>query len=164
MFCKTNNCDMPLPIILEDKLTAIESQKMENVWINKYKDNGWYIINKAKTGEGIGSLGSTMRKWTYETCERAAITCKTKSEYRKKFSTASRVATQNNWLNDFFTNTKKDNGYFDSLEMCISESKKYKSMSDIKTKYPFLYHKICEHKWNDNVRLANGWKKYHHKK
>lgn len=160
MFCKINSCEIPSPIILEDKLTATESQKMENEWINTYKRQGWYIVNKARTGENIGSLGSTMRKWTYETCERAAITCKSKSEYRKKYPTASRVSTQNNWLNDFFTNTKKNNGCFDSLDACINESKKYTSMSDIKIKYPFLYHKICKHKWNDIVRLSNGWKKY----
>ena len=160
-FCNEHGCEIPEPLILEDKLNAKESQSAEGKWVEKYRADGWFIINRATTGDGSGSLGATTKKWTYETCEAAASKCNSKTDYRRKFPTASRVAIQNKWINDFFTtNLIKDKGCFDTLDACIIESKKFVSMSDMKRRYPFLYHKICKNKWNESIRVANGWDKY----
>lgn len=162
--CNLNNVEMPEPIVLENNLTAIESRAKENDWISKYKESGWNIINRARTGENSGSLGATMRKWNYDSCKDAASKCVSKIDFKTKFSTAYRVSVQNKWINEFFTtNLLKESGYFDKIENCIEEAKKYKNLTAIKKNYPFLYHKICEKKWNDEVQTAMGYEKWRKK-
>ena len=159
-FCNENGINMPEPKILDSGLTAIESQQKEREWEIKYRDAGWNVLNRAATGEGTSSLGSTSRKWTYDTCRDAASHCISKIDFKTRFSTAYRVSVQNKWINDFFGNLLKESGYLDVLENCITESKKYKNLTDIKRSYPFLYYKIREHKWNDDICRANGWIKH----
>ena len=158
-FCQSNNVEFPEPKVLESGLTAKESRKQEGEWVKKYEDNGWMILNKAKTGEGSGSLGATRRKWGYEECKDAASQCVSKADFRKKFPTACRVSTQNKWISEFFTsNLLKDKGCFDHFEGCLEECKKYHSIGEVKKKYPFLYHKICKNKWNLDIQKTLGWK------
>lgn len=154
VYCDERNIEMPDPKILEEKLVAIESQRKEKEWIDWYRRHGWTILNKASVGEGSGSLGSIMRKWDYEACRAAAEQCESKADYRRKFSTACRVATQNKWINDFFTNLIKPKFHLDSFDNCMEEVKKYKSLQEARADYPFLYHKICQHKWNDAARAV----------
>ena len=157
-FASKNSLVVPEPKILETNLNAVESQKKEDEWCKHYESSGWTILNKATTGKGSGSLGARLVKWNYDACKDAASQCVSKIDFKTRFGTAYRVSTQNHWIDEFFNfNLLKDKGYLDSLENCIEESKKYKSMSDIKYNYPFLYHKICKMKWNDDIRKANGW-------
>lgn len=147
-----NKIAIPSPIILETGLKALESCEKEHFYTEKYRNEGWYILNKAKTGKHSGSLGSTMRIWTYEHCKEVAKNCINKPDYRKKYPTAYRVATVNHWLNDFFDNLIKPAGYFDNIDNCLKESANYRNLTHIKHDYPFLYHKICEHKYNEKVK------------
>ena len=157
-YCKVNNIEIPEPKILENNLTAKESRVKEDEWLNNYSMDGWFIINKAKTGENSGSFGATMRKWNYDSCKEASSKCVSKIDFKTRFPTAYRVSVQNKWINEFFTiNLLKESGYFDKIENCISEAKKYKNLTDIKKNYPFLYHKICEKKWNDKVKIEMGY-------
>ena len=105
-----------------------------------------------------------MRIWNYDSCKDAASKCVSKIDFKTRFSTAYRVSVQNKWINDFFnTNLLKESGYFDKIENCILEAKKYKNLTAIKKNYPFLYHKICEKKWNDEVQSAMGYEKWRKK-
>ena len=50
-------------------------------------------------------------KWNYETCKEAAIKCKTRGEFWKKYSAAARKSSVNGWLDDFFyKNISKPSG------------------------------------------------------
>ena len=156
-FCLEHNTIIPYPLVLESKLNAEESQDRENYWVNEYLNNGWNIINKAKTGKGSSSLGATNRKWTYDTCAIAASECSSKSEYRKKYPTASRVSIQNKWLNDFFDNIKKPDGYYLIFNNCLEECKKFNSIKELRNKYPFLYHTILKNKWVEMIKMVLKW-------
>ena len=156
-FCVEHNIDIPKPIVLESKLNAEESQDRENYWVNEYYVKGWNVINKAKTGKGSSSLGATNRKWTYEACAAVASECSNKSEYRKKYPTADRVASQNNWINDFFENVKKPNGYYQDFNNCLEECRKYNSIKELRCKYPFVYHTILKNKWIDQIKAILKW-------
>lgn len=151
--CEIHNIPIPTPIVLEDNLTAEESQEKENSWIEKYRNNGWSILNKAKTGAGVGSLGSTPRKWNYETCKCAAETCKNKEEFKKRFSRAHNVSRYNGWINEFFPfNSKREDGCFETLEGCKAACVGFKTITQIRREYPFLYHKISKNKWTEEIR------------
>ena len=152
-YCVSNSLDIPLVKILEEGLTAKESQMAENEWIEKYRLEGWAIINKARTGIGSGSLGSMPRKWNYDTCKEVAELCVSKEDFKKKYVGAYNVSYKNKWIYEFFPNNmKRENGCFETLEACIEAAKPYKTIMEIRKCYPFLYQKISKHKWVEEVR------------
>ena len=154
-----HNVEIPKVKILEEALTATESQRSENFWIETYRLAEWNIINKASTGENTGSLGSIPRKWDYETCREAAETCKNREDFKKKFSRANIISRKNGWIEAFFpTKSKRDNGCFETLEDCAKEAEKFSSIMDIRKNYPFLYHKISKNKWTNSIKSLMGWK------
>lgn len=164
-FSLSTGIDIPEPIIKECSLTAEESLIREDYWLNTYKNDGWGIINVSKTGRNSGSLGATPRKWTYETCKELAATCKNKEEFKKKSSRAHNVSRENGWIDEFFPEPwRTPDGAYDDVENCKAECVKrgFKSLSDIKKNYPFLYFRICKNKWNDEFREFFGNTKYKH--
>lgn len=151
--CKEHGIEMPEPIVLVEGLTARESQKAEGDYVEKYKAEGWNIINRAPTGENKSSLGSRPTLWTYDSCKEAAALCKNKAEYKKKYCSAFNVATANKWLYEFFPDEKpKPNHILDTLEGCIEAAKPYVNIMDIRKNYPFLYQRISRNKWTEQVR------------
>lgn len=102
-FCKKSNIKLPLNsyIIIKENLTAMEAQKLEDEQKLHYLSLGYEIINSGKTGAGIGSLGSGIRKWTKDTCMDAAKLCKTKKEFKAKYPRAYNVSNKNNWSKDY---------------------------------------------------------------
>ena len=155
--CFENNIKIPNPKILEEGLTGYESQEAEDKWIKTYKSEGWNIINKAKTGKGIGSLGAVEPKWTYETCKEAAKLCSSKQDFKKKFCGAHNASRANGWINEFFpVNAKKNDGCFDTLEGCREAAKTFKTILQIRNEYPFLYQKISKNKWTEQIREYIG--------
>ena len=58
--------------ILEDNLTAQEAQEKEDYYVSYYKNSGYKILNKARTGIGSSSLGGAIKKWdSIEKCMEA---------------------------------------------------------------------------------------------
>ena len=79
-FAKNNNVPVPDMKVLETDLTVKEGVCKEGWWVEKYRLEGWLILNKIKTGS-IGALHR--KKWTYEKCFELAIDCKSKGEFKK---------------------------------------------------------------------------------
>lgn len=152
-YSEEENISIPNIKILIDGLDGYESLSEEEWWVIEYQKLGWNILNKNKTGINSGSLGSSQKKWTYETCKTAAMLCKNKEEFKKNYSRAHNVSRENGWIDEFFPfNSKKENGYFDNIENCKKEAEKFVSIMDIRNNYPFLYHKISKNKWIEEVR------------
>lgn len=60
--------------VLETGLNYEEAQEKEDYYVNKYKELGFTVLNKAKTGIGSGSLGGAIKKWdTLEKCINAVL-------------------------------------------------------------------------------------------
>ena len=60
------NLPIPEPIILEENLTPIEAQFYEGYYVEKYRNEGWNVLNKAKTGVAKSSIGGGYIKYTFE--------------------------------------------------------------------------------------------------
>ena len=56
-FAHNLKCDIPLPKQLEADVPIHESGKREKYWVNHYKEQGWHLLNRAKTGERESSIG-----------------------------------------------------------------------------------------------------------
>ena len=81
-FIKKNNRKLPEVKILEQNLTAENSQIQENFWLEDYLRHKWDVINISSTGLNKSSLGGSFRKWNYEKCQIAAAKCKSKEDFK----------------------------------------------------------------------------------
>lgn len=85
---------IPEPIILENNLNVYDASDRETYWLNYYKDNGYNILNRMKTG----SIGGLKYKWDKEKVLQIMNSCKNKTEFRNKYSSAFNFAKTNNLI------------------------------------------------------------------
>jgi hypothetical protein len=83
---------------LTELLSVNSAIKMEAYYYDKLSEEGWKMLNKAKTG----SIGSGIRKWTFEHCKVEAKKYRNKSEFQKNASGAYFSSLRNGWLNELF--------------------------------------------------------------
>lgn len=75
-FAIMQSCTIPIPKIMESNIPREDSGKREHHWVNFYLDNGWNIINEAKTGERESSLGAVSNlKWNRKAIKKVAEEC-----------------------------------------------------------------------------------------
>lgn len=106
-YAKENGLAVPQMEIIEDGLTLKEGLEREDYWVKYYKKKGYNVINKAKTGIGSGSIGAFAKgKWSKKKVFEVAKTCKTRTEFCKKYKGAYVKALNNGWINemDWFEN------------------------------------------------------------
>lgn len=151
LFCKNKGINMPEPIILENNLTAIESQIQEKYWLDKYINDNWYTLNKAAVGEGISSLGGRI-KWTYDKTKEEALKYKTRNEFKLKNQSAYNASKKHKWLDEFIPDLKKKtNGYWNDLNNCKNAVKQCSSVKELMTKFGGCYNSIRKHNWFNEI-------------
>lgn len=133
-FAIKHDVKVPLPKYLEDNLTIKEGVEKECFWIDKYKKNGWDVLNKAKGGS-IGGLGKGKTKFTYDICYEQAKLCSTRTEFRDCGNNAYRVALRNGWIKDYtwFKDGKEvgaDKRRKYDYQTCYEEAIKYNTITD----------------------------------
>ena len=148
MFANDNGVEIPEPIILEEKLTAEQSQEREDYWKRYYTDKGLKCLNKATTGIGKGSLGATL-KWTYEEFCKEASKYSYKTEMKTKNQSAYKAGLNNGWLNGFFNDNKRKDTYWNDLDNVLNAAKECTGAKDMLKKYGGGY----------NSAIKNGWVK-----
>ena len=75
-FAVNNHIEIPNPKILEDAIPIHESGKREKYWVYYYKEQGWIILNRAKTGERSSSTGASFPlKWNKKAIREKAKEC-----------------------------------------------------------------------------------------
>lgn len=140
---------LPRPIILEDKLTALESQDREDYYVHQYKNMGWRILNSGKTGINISSLGSYIIKWDYESCHKIALNCKTRKEFERKNASAYGIAKSRGWIEDWLpVSSNFHHKQVDwTEEFCEQIAKKYTLVKDFRKNDPQAYSAASKHGW-----------------
>ena len=152
-FAQQNNVSIPQITLLEIKLNLDEGREKEHYYVTKYKQEGWNVLNRAKTGKNCGSLGALdNRKWNKKTCYQEAQKYNSRGEFAKGCSGAYHVARINSWLETYtwFISTnelKKIIRTKWTYETCFKEAKKYNSRKE--------FEKGCNSAYN--VALKNGW-------
>ena len=151
-FCVGNNTQIPEPIVKDKELSGEESLIREDYWVNSYKENGWNVINKAKTGRLSGSLGA-IKKWDYETCKEFCKNYAYKSEVRAANCTCYTTCLKNNWFEEFGIADKKvhPNGCWNIKDNCIKEAKKYNSRTEFIIKSIGAYRGAKRNGWLKDV-------------
>lgn len=88
-------------------------------------------------------------RWTKERCIQEAKKYLTKIEWSKKSCSSYRTAWKNKWLPEctkHMVDGKKNKGYW-TLEKCVQEAKKYKSISEWQKKKGGSYLVAYKNKW-----------------
>ena len=156
-----NGKELPEPKILESGLTATQAQYKERYWCDFYKNKGWNLLNKAKTGINSSSLGGCQAKWTYEALKEEASKYKTKQEFNKMKNSAYKIARENGYLEEFFPSGFEDlpnekwrsiDGYENLYQ--ISNFKRVKHLKDNNHKCERLIAIFTEH----NIKCVSLYK------
>lgn len=162
-FSTENSCQIPKMKILEENLTIAEGRDREGYWVSYYKDNGWVIINKAKTGPNSSSLGALGKgKWTYDACKDVALSCASLSEFKRLNGAAYEASRLNGWLKDYswFVNTSelisttlknvRDKDRIWTRDKCYELALTCKTSSEFQSKSGRAYAVSKEYGWFDD--------------
>ena len=133
----------PLYKIIAKDLTPKESQEAEGCTEEKYRSEGWTVLNRYKTG----SLGACRKFWTKELAQKEAEKYTTRGEFKKNSKNAYQAAHKYGWLEDL----TKNMGYADTTIWKYDKVKELaatcKNRSELKSKSQSAY-------WS---ALKNGW-------
>lgn len=137
---------------LTDYLNIEYIKNLENIKIQEYKKNGWFMLNSI-SGGGVG--GSTI-KLTFEKCKEEALKYTTKKEFMNNSHSAYLKSTRNNWLDEICSHMKNIRTTW-TKEKCQDEALKYNNKTDFRKNsriiYDYSYRKgwlneICSHMKN----------------
>ena len=148
LFAKENNIRVPSMKILENGLTLKEGKKKEGYYVEKYRNEGWTILNRTKTG----SLGNIfVVKWTKKTCHNEAMKYKTRGDFAKFNGSAYDVARRNGWLNDYtwFEEMQKPSGYWEDYDNCYNAAKECKTKTEFIKKYGAAWAQSRKRGWQN---------------
>ena len=128
----------PTPLKEEDSIIS------EGMWMEKYRDMGYTLLNKY----GAGSLGGGRKpKYPYIYFVKMKEGCKNREEYIKKISKfAKKIAIQNGWWEELISDmvrTKIMSGEW-SYELMKEKASECKNKSDFKKKYIGGYEKAIK--------------------
>jgi len=89
-------------LVISELLPALDASALEITTVEKYRNDGFTVLNKMKAG-GLGGFLSAPRIWDYEACRLEAAKYRTRTEFYKGASGAVRSARKYGWLNDICT-------------------------------------------------------------
>ena len=147
------NKSVPNPIYLEESLTAEEAREKEHYWIIQYIEKGYHLLNKGKTGAGIGALGNATYKWTKPKVFKEAQKYKSRSEFASKCASAYSVATKRGWIDQMDWMKEKWSHPTPkwTREAVFEESKKYSTRRQFEDGASSAYSKALQYGWLDDM-------------
>ena len=138
----------PIRKQLTDYIGVNDAIKLEGYYVEKYKNEGWNVLNKSKTGAIGGSL-----RWTYEKCKEEALKYKSRYEFVKTSKGAYESSAKHKWLDDVCSHmipTQKPTGYW-SYKNCKEEALKYKTRTEFQNNASGAYNSSLKHNWLDEI-------------
>lgn len=146
LFIKEHDIAIPPMIILESDLTLKEGIEKEGYYLERYKESGWKILNRAKTGS-VGLLFKN--KWTKDSCYHEAQKYTTRGDFAKLSPRAYEVARSKGWLDSYewFEELQEPNGYWDNYDNCYNAALLCKN----KTEFSNRFNRACV------IAKKNGW-------
>jgi hypothetical protein len=138
---------------LTNYINNILAQKKENEFLEKYIEEGWFILNKTKTG----GLGSNRRVWDKDKIWEIAKKYNNLIDFRKNEPNVWSVAVKSEWYNEITSHMSriiKVRKY--TKEIIIDIVKNYTKFTDFYKNEKGAYAAVLKNNWND---LLNGLEK-----
>lgn len=137
---------------LTDFIDRNSASIKEGEFLDMYKQEGWNILNKNKTG----GLGGTIIKWTKEKCVQEALKYKTKKEWGINSRGSYESARKNKWIDEcakhMITGRKARIWTFDK---CKLEATKYTSRTEWAEKSGSSYYAAVRYKWIEQCGIPS---------
>lgn len=128
-FAEKHVLPIPRMQVLKKDLTQSEARYEEDRYRRVYEAAGYQIINRAKTGVMIGSVGGMHRKWTKPKCREEAMKFSSRGEFQKKSPSAYQAALLKWWLDEYDWFELKHHRRWTEEEF-LAEARKYKSIKE----------------------------------
>jgi len=139
---------IPNFIQLTDYIEINEASKLEGIFLEKYKNNNWILLNVAKTG----TIGGNNLIWTKEKCGTVALKYNTRNDFRINSGSAYNSAQMNEWLDDICSHMEKfKRKIYWSFDKCEKEALKYNTKKEFKTKSSSAYSTSVKNGWVDKI-------------
>jgi hypothetical protein len=140
---------IPIRIQLTEFLSVNESIRLEEFYVNKYKNEGWDILNKVKTG----AIGGGVIKWNFKSCQNEALKYNNKTEFGKYSSSAYVTAKKQKWIEIICKHMKRPiaHNFKYNIDNCQKEALKYTSRSEFNKYSHSIYVTSCVNKWLDVI-------------
>ena len=163
IFAKANNVPVPDMKILENNLTLAEGVEKEGYYLERYRKEGWHIINRAKTG-GIGLIARN--KWSKRKCREEALKYKTRGAFAKQSPRAYELARLNGWLDSYtwFVKPRRPDGYWNNYDNCYAAALTCRTKSEFSRRYNAAYVKATKNGWLNEFTWFNIKRAAHNKK
>lgn len=131
-----------------------EASKMEEKFVDDYRNEGWKILNKNKAG-ALGSSKSNLVKYelTLEEVKDEALKYDNKTSFSKGSSKAYRTALKNKWMDEccaHMISKRKSNGYW-TKERCSEIALKFKNKADFSKNSGGAYNVAIKNNWIDEI-------------
>jgi hypothetical protein len=144
---------------LTEYISTKEASELEAIEKNRYENNGWILLNRAK----CGAVGGHTPIWVKEKCIEEASKYKTNKEFRMKSPKAYSACQSKGWLVEVCKNLEYTNNNNWTLEKCIEEALKYKTRREFEKFGKGAYGKCVKNGWLDelysNIPDINSFKK-----
>lgn len=149
LYFQKQNKAIPDPVIIYENLSWVDAQEKEEEVLHKYQDDGWNILNTGSVGRGKSSLGNTKMIWTKENCLKLKGTCKTRTEFMKKYPGAYSAIILHGWGDEILPPVRGRIKYTE--EEALAVCKQYKNRDDFRNTNLELYEYMRERKYIDKV-------------
>ncbi len=139
-------------------ISAAEAQNLENCTMERYRQEGWTLLNRMKGG----GLGACRTSFTKEQVLKIAKKYKKRIDFKSKDAAAYRAAQKYGWLKDAVSHIPKHDSTVWTYEKTKELAKKSKSRSDLKNKSQSAYTSALKNGWLDEffpVKLKNQFDK-----
>lgn len=148
-FAFEHNIPVPEMEILAENIGIEEGLCLEDSWIKYYIEQGYNVLNKAKTGIQKGSIGSIgWGKWTYKTCYNEARKYTSRKEFQIKNVGAYTRALQYKWLDDYdWFKIPKSGQVRWTQDRCHKEAKRYTTIKEFRALSRTAYEKSRTNGW-----------------
>jgi hypothetical protein len=150
-YIKKTKINPTFKILVNTPIDESDAAINEIFFINEYKKNNWFLLNKIKGG----GLGGNIFKWSIENLMKEALKYNTRSEFQKKSCGAYNAARRNNCLNEICSHMIEivKPIYYWTYENCKNEAIKYNKRNDFHLESSSAYDSAHRNNWLNEICL-----------
>lgn len=148
-FAHLHQLDIPKPKILTDYMDQEEASIQEGVWLQKYKDAGWTILNRFKTGS-LG--GQEILDYDIAKIEKSMHGFDKLDDWAKSYSSYREYIRQHqldHLLDKHFPNRMRQ--IYDNYEECRKAYSQCESIRQVHDKFPGALAAAKRHGWHKEL-------------
>jgi hypothetical protein len=133
-------------------ITAVEAQNLEQCTMDKYKNEGWVLLNSVKGG-GLGFCKRT--ELTMEIIRDLASKFPTRVAFKRAHKNEYQIAQKYGWLQDVLKDIPVQDRTKWTYDKTKEEASKYKNRSEFKSKNQSAYRSALKNNWLDEFFPTN---------